>query len=134
MMRQRSKAIQLLRIPEHFRWNATKIAQLPLKERLEKCPAFLRAWVAKVAEHLSPTTIWVFGSRARGDHGTYSDYDLAIRLSPETSSDWAAFDKWREEDLGTLLSIDLVLFDEATEILQKEILHSGIVLYEKQKN
>ena len=40
--------------------------------------ANLAELVRRLAEHFKPRRIYLFGSRARGDHGPDSDYDLLV--------------------------------------------------------
>jgi uncharacterized protein len=40
--------------------------------------AALEAVVARLVEALDPQAIWLFGSRARGDHRPDSDFDLLV--------------------------------------------------------
>lgn len=54
--------------------------------------------------------IWIYGSRARGDHRDRSDIDLAIECPEASSSDWHdVLDILENAD--TLLKIDCVRFD-----------------------
>jgi predicted nucleotidyltransferase len=74
--------------------------------------------------------IILFGSRARNDADARSDIDLAI-LCPT-----ASIREWLDictviEDYDTLLQIDVVKLDTASQQLQEKILQEGKVLYEK---
>lgn len=42
----------------------------------------LAAVVARLVEALDPAAIWLFGSRARGDHRPDSDFDLLVVAKP----------------------------------------------------
>ncbi len=42
----------------------------------------LDAIVARLVEALDPQAIWLFGSRARGDHRPDSDFDLLVVAKP----------------------------------------------------
>lgn len=69
----------------------------------------------------------LFGSRARGTAGKFSDIDIAV-ISPH-----ATIQEWFEiidivDNAQTLLSIDCVRFDEADKDLQQKIKKEGIVL------
>lgn len=77
--------------------------------------------------------IYLFGSRARGDHKERSDIDLAIVCPKASEKDWQkAMDII--EDADTLLKIDCLRLDEKTSPNLKEaILKEGIVLYERQQ-
>lgn len=101
-------------------WNATALPAMP---------AFLRELIGMARRQLHLSRIVVFGSRARTDCQPTSDYDLAFIL--DDSQGWAHFVADRQEEAGTLLPLDLVNFNEASESLRKEILATGITLYEK---
>lgn len=74
--------------------------------------------------------IWLFGSRARGDHQERSDIDLAIICPNATDSDWSKIMDIIE-DADTLLKIDCVRFDKVGDDLSENILNCKKVLYEK---
>ncbi len=78
--------------------------------------------------------IFLYGSRARGDHKERSDIDLAIVCPSATSDDWLTVLDIIE-DADTLLKIDCVRFDELTdqELLKENILRDKIILYAKAK-
>lgn len=73
----------------------------------------------------------LFGSRARGDHRTQSDYDIAVYPSGRFMAGTqlrAALD-----DLDTLYKIDLVIADEDTEAaLLKNIEEEGVIILEQE--
>jgi len=77
--------------------------------------------------------IWVFGSRARGDHHPTSDIDLAIVVSPQSTDD-----EWLKvlaiiEQADTLLKIDCVKFDPYAmgASLYQRILKDRKLLYDQ---
>ena len=72
--------------------------------------------------------IILFGSRARGDHQTKSDYDIAVDCPN------ARWDEWIEvveaiEKIPTLYAIQVVRLDTSCEQLQQEIAKEGVTLY-----
>lgn len=91
-------------------------------------PVFLRALIGAARQRLHVSKIVVFGSRTRADCQPTSDYDLAFML--DDSRGWERFVADQQEEAGTLLPLDLINFDEASETLRKEILATGITLYE----
>ncbi len=74
----------------------------------------------------------LFGSRARGDHEERSDIDLAIDAESITDEVWDAIYFYKEENLGTLLSIDLVWIQRSSERLQQKIKEEGVILFERE--
>jgi predicted nucleotidyltransferase len=76
--------------------------------------------------------VWLFGSRARGTARERSDIDLAILCPGASVEEWqAVLDIVEEAD--TLLSIDVVRFDElgSTDPLRAAILRDRQVLAER---
>jgi len=73
----------------------------------------------------------LFGSRARGDAGDRSDFDLAVITSKMTQTQWSQFAIEVEERLPTLCGVDLVKLSKTTPApLRKQIQQQGIVLYD----
>lgn len=79
--------------------------------------------------------IWLFGSRARGDHRQKSDIDLAIVCPHSTDTDWIRVMEIIE-DADTLLKIDCIQFDQnaLSKDLYTNILKDKKVLYVKKQN
>ena len=70
----------------------------------------------------------LFGSRARGDNGPYSDIDLAIEGADDFDHLYADL-KYNE---FTLLDMDIInLNDNISEPLMRDISTDGCILYEK---
>lgn len=74
--------------------------------------------------------IYLFGSRARGDHTKKSDIDLAIDCPNASAQDW---DQIMDivENADTLLKIDVVELKTANEELKQNITQEGIKIYEQ---
>ena len=73
----------------------------------------------------------LFGSRARGDEEDRSDIDIAVVGSEITRSEWLEMREYVEEKARTLLSIELVRLDDASEKLKEIVQGEGVVLYER---
>ncbi len=74
---------------------------------------------------------YLFGSRAAGEEGPMSDYDVAIVLSREPS-DEARYDlAHRLAELVSDASVDLVVLNQAPVELQYAVVATGRRLYEK---
>ena len=70
----------------------------------------------------------LFGSRARGDNGPYSDIDLAIEGADNFDRLFAEL-KYNE---FTLLDMDIInLNGRVSEPLMKDIINDGCIIYEK---
>lgn len=76
--------------------------------------------------------IWLFGSRARGDHAERSDIDLAIICPRANESDWHQVLEIIE-NADTLLKIDCLQFDrlQDDDKLKMNILQFKKVLYRR---
>lgn len=78
--------------------------------------------------------IWLFGSRAWGEHQERADIDIAISAPKATLMDWI---KLLEiiENADTLLKIDCIWIEELdNDSPLKQSIKKGIKLYDKRKN
>ncbi|MTW84594.1 nucleotidyltransferase domain-containing protein [Virgibacillus dakarensis] len=73
--------------------------------------------------------IILFGSRAIGDNTERSDIDLAVVAPNMSNKDWIEFTFELEDTLETLLSLDLIRFEDASDELKNEIIKYGQELY-----
>ena len=87
----------------------------------------------RLARHPAVERVWLFGSRARGDHFERSDIDLAIEAPSMDDSDWVRIKLEFEDEAPTLLLIDLVRIEDAPEHLREQIADEGIVIYERPR-
>lgn len=73
----------------------------------------------------------LFGSRARGDFSERSDIDLIIK-APNISKDrWVDLVFRVTEEVNTLLGIDILLWEEAPEVLRQRVRKEGRLIYER---
>lgn len=47
----------------------------------------IRSLLARIEDQLDPKQIWLFGSRARGDAGPWSDWDLFVVVPDDTADE-----------------------------------------------
>lgn len=73
--------------------------------------------------------IILFGSRAIGDNTEKSDIDLAFIAPNMTQKEWTELTFALEEELDTLLFLDMIKYEDAEEELKNEIGKSGKILY-----
>lgn len=66
-------------------------------------------------------TVLLFGSRAHGDYTKLSDIDLAVKAPQLSKMDWLLLGEQVENELDTLLKIDLILYDHASDALKEQI-------------
>ena len=86
--------------------------------------------VSKILEEIKAEKIVVFGSQVRSDHRKSSDIDIAL-FGVKNKKTFLLKDKLNEE-LNTLLDVDLVSFDDLeNEKLKDRILKEGVIIYER---
>ena len=89
--------------------------------------------IREIARRHPIDKVILFGSRARGDNKRASDIDLAV--FPVAGFVGGGYFASEMDDLETLLKIDLVYVDEATEReLLERINKEGVILYERSKS
>jgi hypothetical protein len=119
---------------EHLRF-------LPVPTGDEGCVSAEKIGIAveRIVSIADPVRIIAFGSRARGDHQSHSDLDLAVvvdRYDPEVDRRPI----WRSQ-IPVLMPIDVIVYDVAREREMSEALNSlqwvvareGVTLYERDK-
>lgn len=70
--------------------------------------------------------IWIFGSRARGDHQPFSDIDLLLELPASAKIVGKITEALEESRLP--FKVDLVLIDELAESYREGVLKERIAL------
>ncbi|MCX5643826.1 MAG: nucleotidyltransferase domain-containing protein [Phycisphaerae bacterium] len=104
-------------------------------ETLVSVESTLPASIGRVVEFgvraVEPMRVFLYGSRARGDARENSDYDLAFVFSPAQHGKWVRFLADLDDAPVTLLPVDLLDWNEASEPLREEIRKEGITLYER---
>jgi len=68
----------------------------------------LRGVVERLVDGLNPVQVWLFGSRARGDHQPDSDFDLLVVTRPEDGENGRDFGCVRRPLLGSGVGCDVV--------------------------
>jgi predicted nucleotidyltransferase len=74
--------------------------------------------------------VYLFGSRARKEHDSGADIDLALDLGREIESKKISLIKEKIEETTLPLSVDIVDLHTAPEVLKNDIKSEG-VLWEK---
>lgn len=77
--------------------------------------------------------IYLFGSRARGDHRERSDIDIAILCQNANENDWQSILKLVDE-ADTLLTIDCIRLDKESQnsALRLQIEQDKKLIYERR--
>lgn len=68
----------------------------------------LRALLDRIVPAMRPEEVWLFGSRARGDHRPDSDWDLLVVLPDGTAGLRQAAEAGHEAKAGLGLAADIV--------------------------
>lgn len=85
--------------------------------------------LSKVGQNNNIHKIFLFGSRAIGDNTNKSDIDLAFVAPDMSKEEWLEFSDKLEDELDTLLFLDLIKFENAPVELKNEIIKYGKVIY-----
>ncbi|MCG7334330.1 nucleotidyltransferase domain-containing protein [Sporosarcina sp. ACRSM] len=75
-------------------------------------------------------SVLLFGSRAHGDFTERSDIDLAVKAPELSEMKWLLLTEQVENEIDTLLKIDVVLYDHASEALREQIDECHKVIYQ----
>ena len=94
-------------------------------------PASIRRLVELAVRAVDPARVILYGSRARGDARQNSDYDLAFVFPEDRHRQWVRLLADMDDAPVTLLPVDLVGWNEASDSLRERICSEGITLYER---
>lgn len=100
-----------------------------MSENCVTVPKSIERIIQRGISELNPARILVFGSRARGDAGAHSDFDLAFQGVSDNAS-WHRFAAEMALDAPTLHGLDVVRYEAAPPELRASIDREGVVLYE----
>jgi predicted nucleotidyltransferase len=87
--------------------------------------------IQKAAQTPKIQRVLLFGSRAREDHHSRSDYDFAIDAPQLTDLEWATWASAVREGIPTLCGVDVLRLDKASEALATQVQQEGKLLYER---
>lgn len=77
------------------------------------------------------STVYVFGSRARGDESESSDLDIGVVVDNPLGFDVFSFAAGLEDELG--VDVDCVVLNDASVMLCRRVLVEGVVVYERSE-
>ncbi|MGK5084835.1 nucleotidyltransferase domain-containing protein [Bdellovibrionota bacterium FG-1] len=112
-------------------WTAHALKTVSIDQRLALLPKPLVVLVAEAVKCFAPRQIFLFGSRARGDAKSRSDFDLAFDFPAAATQGWAQFLAWMDQDPPSLHRYDLIDLAQADSKLKQNIQVEGLVIYEK---
>jgi predicted nucleotidyltransferase len=93
--------------------------------------------VHRLRQTLSPARIYLFGSKARGDAGTESDYDLMVIVPETTEPGYRLAQKAHSQLWGLRTSVDILVWTQSAfesrlhlkASLPATVLREGKLLY-----
>ena len=86
--------------------------------------------IQKIIDTTKPFQVILFGSRARGNYRENSDIDLCVVKKNCSEDLWNRLLISIHDDPYTLLGVDLVEFENLSQLYQDDIKKIGVVLYE----
>ena len=96
-------------------------------------PPVISNLVERISGFPSVQEVILYGSRAKGTHSPASDIDIAVK-GVKDSGEWTRIRHLADVDddqVRTLLKIDLVQFEHVDPAVQQSITQEGLVLYER---
>ena len=84
----------------------------------------LDAIVKKLVDHFNPTKVFLFGSRARGNYGPNSDYDIYIVVKESKKSQLERMDEANFVLWGREVPVDVFIYTEDEFDQAKHVLSS----------
>ena len=100
----------------------------------EKIKDIVKEVVGLVLKYKKPERIYLFGSRLRGDNLKKSDIDIAVEDNNFPYRIKNIIKREVEENIRTLLDINLIWLDSVNGNFKKSVLEEGVIIYEKRKN
>jgi predicted nucleotidyltransferase len=92
-------------------------------------PESVRSVVEEVVSRAQPSSMTLFGSRARKTHRTNSDFDFSVKARRCSDEEWTALFVDLDEKPLSLFKIDLVEFERLNPTYQHNIKSEGILIY-----
>ena len=109
------------------------MAAIPASARFGIAPTAAAKLLALFEATPALERVWIYGSRARGDHRVASDIDLAVDAPAMSAQDFLAL-AGRVEDLGLIYRVDILrLQDVAEDGLRARIERDKRVLWEPSR-
>lgn len=100
---------------------------------IDLTPAHRELVLKLIERHLPNTTVWVYGSRAKGTARRYSDLDMVVFSTPEQKHEvYELREAFEESDLP--FRVDLFAWDQVPESFKENIEAERIALVEKGDN
>lgn len=92
----------------------------------------LKSVVSILSQDLKPRRIFLFGSRAKGDHDAHSDFDFAVDGQAPRSHRLEVEVNQKIEKVAGLYGVDVVYLPKLARDFRQLVLDSGKIVYEKK--
>jgi predicted nucleotidyltransferase len=96
----------------------------------EDLPKNIKFLISRIVDLLDPQCVYLYGSRARGDNGVTSDFDIAVSSQADKKA-WSNLYWELEEGLITLYPVDILDLENASTSFKEQVLKEGKVLHER---
>ena len=80
-----------------------------------------------ISKYFPEARIYLYGSRARGEHGETSDIDVAVDVGERAEKHKMAMIRLSIDDLNIPLEVDVVDFYSVSKEMQSNIKKEGVV-------
>lgn len=87
-----------------------------------------------ITEYLPGSLIYLFGSRAKGDAESTSDFDIAIDAAEKIPLDIIARIRDEIEELNTLKNVDIIDLNRVNTKLREIIQRTGVKINDRDKS
>ena len=93
-------------------------------------PKNINVLVERIVALLNPSQVILYGSRSRGTHHHLSDFDIAV-VCHNNPKGWSDLHWELEEGVLTLYPVDIVDYNDASDLLKEQISKDGEILYDR---
>ena len=87
-----------------------------------------------ILRYLPSSSIYLFGSRAKGDAGDTSDFDVAIDAAGKIPLDVIARIRDEIEEMNTLKNVDIIDLNRVNSRLKEIVLETGVKINDRAKS
>ena len=104
-----------------------------LARKRRESDKLLREYIERLKQVIPNSVILLFGSRAKGEHLPYSDYDIAVILEKVDNKISTIEELRKLKPRGLNLDLTIILTSELKDKIVQEMLKNSIILYKGMK-